>query len=921
METIRGIVTRILKDNPDSGRVFMTVQYESGEGLAVAKVGAFARNIRPGDSFVADGEWKSNTFRGKEEEIFEGKQLRPDMPTTKAGMERFLSSIFTNAKHGITPDDVAAFIEKHGVETIKKAVDTPSILLHMSRRPKECEKEILAEWESRTKGRRAISLMESSGLEQRIIERVLDAWGDLSMGRLKENPYSAVYIPRVGFGNADKVGRHLGIELLDERRLSAAIIEVLRKHQDKGSTKVSALELLDGIGDVDGIDITAINGFLADTMASRHPKFSVLKDGSDFYASLHKHFLSETTIAQRLAALLTKGRRNQLGIVQKAADRIFQRKDYKKFDAVQRAAVLMAASEPVSIITGGPGTGKSTVMAAVAELIEELDGPTLFLAAPTGKASKRLNETTERPTQTVHKLLQAKNATKSGSSTFTLNAQNPLPPGSVVVIDESSMNDSEVSAAVLSALANDGRIIFVGDIDQLPSVGPGAVLRDFLESRADGKQVVPSVRLINVYRQAEDSGIATGAAEIRQGIIPEVSSQNVGGVSFEDMDTSAIVDRIEQLVCKELPKQGYDPLKDIAVLVPQAPGAAGTWEINRRLSARLNPNGAQIPGVFRKQDDDNRMPLPRVGDRVMLTENDSDRDVMNGDVGFITGTGRTATGRPTIRIKFDCGVTAEYPASRWRNIILAYAGTIHKSQGSQYPVVIMPFASSHARMQERTLTYTGWTRAQKRLMLLGERDAFERSIETYRGNDRNTLLSSFLRGFKLTSLFINGRQDWEKIAADAQASIPKKPSPSTAAKVVSSKPNTVTAPKPSGISGMGMARAFSRPLSRPQKLTSDSSDRQTSSKPSSASVRKMAAGGLGFGRPFGGKVNAKKATQLDDNSAPSKTSSTPASQDKQSPSQTPVTKKPPLRFSGFGRPIRAKMQAEKADATETTPKR
>lgn len=772
METIRGIVSRVLKEDEDKGTSFLAVEYEKDGGLVVAKVGVFARGVRAGDAFVAEGDWKSKTYRGKSEETFEGKQLRPDLPRTRAGAERFLSSIFNDTVHGVSAASVRAFLDASGgVAALRAAVDRPEALLAMSSRQAECRDALLAEWAARTGGSRAVSLLQEVGLEEQVIDRIVGALRERAFGAVRENPYVTAPIPRVGFGNADKVGQHLGVARNDRRRLLAAVEEVLRVQESLGSTAADIPTLLAGLKQVSGIDGPTLARFLEETSRGGSNRIAIhtLQDGFALCASLHL-YAAEVEIAHGSVRLLRNGRRNPAAAVRAQAAALFERPEFRRFDAVQRLAVEMAATEPFSILTGGPGTGKSTVMAAVAALSEALDGGPLFLVAPTGKAAKRLAKTTKRKTSTVHRLLKARRDGADGT-TFGVNAENPLPARCTVVVDEASMLDAEAMAALISAMPADGRLLLVGDRNQLPSVGPGSVLADLLFAETGGKVIVPSVELVEVYRQAKDSGIATGAALIRDGRVPDIGPEDRAGVSFRDVPPHLIVDRIERLVCDELPARGLDPLRDVAILCPMAPGPGGTWEINRRLSLRLNPGGARLDGVHPGPDDPRDMPVPRMGDRVMLTENDPDSDVMNGEIGTIVGAGRNAAGRATFKVQFDDGPEVEFPASRWRKLILAYAGTVHKSQGSQYKAVIMPVLSSQARMLDRTLLYTGWTRAEETLILMGERSALDTAVATWRGDDRMTLVRRFLSGVRPEALAAPGRIDWKAAYEIAAAKV------------------------------------------------------------------------------------------------------------------------------------------------------
>jgi exodeoxyribonuclease V alpha subunit len=456
---------------------------------------------------------------------------------------------------------------------------------------------------------------------------------------------------------------------------------------------------------------------------------------------------AERKIAVEVARLLgRRPRGDHLRKIREVTASVLGQEKYSRFDDIQRAAVAMAAMEPISILTGGPGTGKSTVTEAIAEIAAALSAGPVVLLAPTGKAAVRLAEATKQPAKTVHRGLKAK--MEAGRHRFELNSENPLPAGCFVVIDEASMLDAEVAASLLSALPPNGRILFAGDRFQLPSIGPGYVLGDMLSAKASNGMTIPSTELVNVYRTSRNSSIATGAAMLKNGELPALDNKIRGGLVMFEHRTPTIVDKVSSLIRGPIQRQlGLDPRQDVAILCPQAPGPAGTWEINARLSSELNPEGKAIEGIFRGQYDNPKMPLPRVGDRVMLTKNDPDRDVMNGDVGTLVdayvkgGGGRE---KRMLKVAFDSGQIVDFPVARWRELILSYAMTGHKSQGSQYPLVIMPLTMAHAKMLERTLVYTEWTRAQDFLMLVGEREALELAAETVTATQRRTRLRSFI---------------------------------------------------------------------------------------------------------------------------------------------------------------------------------
>jgi exodeoxyribonuclease V alpha subunit len=440
-----------------------------------------------------------------------------------------------------------------------------------------------------------------------------------------------------------------------------------------------------------------------------------------------------------------------------------------------------------------------------------LDAKDILLCAPTGKAAKRLEETTKIKAQTIHRLLGAKHDPTTDGTVFDRSAKNPLPSGCIVLVDEASMIDIPTMRGLVEAMPKDGRLILVGDRNQLPSVDAGAVLGDLINAKnSRGELFVPSTELVNVYRQSRNSSIAKGAAEIRQGRLPIMSRQPVGGLVFYEEAQDNLVKSILAFVKNVcIDKLKLNP-HQFAILCPQTKGTAGTWQLNRELSNILNPKGRQIPGVFRAADDDVEMPIQRVGDRVMLKENDNENDIMNGEIGTIIDAGimkLKGADRQCMVIRFGDAKAPDsfrdviYPAAFWRNFILAYAITIHKSQGSQFYTVIMPQTMAHSSMLDRSLLYTGWTRATDLLCIFGETEALELAVSCTDASARNTRLPAYIHD-KATEAGLRGR--------------PAPPEPARKPPVAETpRPVTPVAPAPRPSTASAPAHRPASPASRP----------------------------------------------------------------------------------------------------------
>jgi len=746
METIRGAFVRFLsapgKSGSDSGLAL--VRYESSGQLVEAKVGGpFSPMTQPDEWIVAEGEWRENFFRGRGEMLFRAVAIHPDLPATKAGARHLFSRTFSAADHGVTPDRIDAFLARHGDKAALKAESDAKLLLEMSADPGRFAADIFRDWARRISGRKAVRVLEGSGMAPEAVRAVLRTHRDATMSVIERNPYELAQIPQVGFAEADKLGCKMGIARDDVRRVGAAVSDVIAGEDGSGHTYTPLTAMKDGL-EKNGVDLSSVRGLIAAGGGG-----SLVFDREDGTAVAQKKHLHdcERRLSVALAQLVARGRDEPKAHIDRVSAQVLAKEKYSRFDDIQRGAVLMAARECVSVLTGGPGTGKSTVTEAIAEIAAETAKGPVILMAPTGKAARRLEETTGRPAMTVHKALGATG--EGGGARFMKNRSNPLPAGCFVVVDEASMLDVEVAAALLDALPKDGRILFVGDRNQLPSVGPGYVLGDMIAACAPNGNRVPCAELLAVYR-TKSKVIAEGAAGIREGTFEAERLDNVmrGGVMMYDLRGGAITERIVHLMTKLIPKSlRLDSMKDVAVLCPQRSGTAGTWEINEALSKALNPTGQAIEGLVHAPGENRRVPLPRVGDRVMLTRNDYDNDVMNGDVGTIVEAFVDSSGprkEKKVRVRFDSGQVVAFPLSRCRDLTLAYAITGHKSQGSQYPCVIMPVSSDHSGMLDRTLVYTEWTRAKDFLILVGEPEVLSAAVRRTDSGQRRTRLKRFL---------------------------------------------------------------------------------------------------------------------------------------------------------------------------------
>ncbi len=604
MPTVRGIITHVFepKKGGNADSFFGIMHYETPTGMTDAKIGVRGIKLELGDYFQADGNWKASTYQGRTEEIFNAKVVRPEIPATVEGATKWFTSIFSADRHGVTPASVKAFLAKHGATAPSQCERKPEMVLGVSTNPAAFRSAILTEWGRRVSGRQVVSLMERCGLEPAVISAVLEALRDGAGATLRANPYAIARIKvtgartrSIGFRNADKVGSHVGIGPEDSRRVAAALLECLEEVRVEGHTFADLTKLGHRLQDAYGISIPTAARYVVSQVDADDGPIVVSERSGTLVAQLREMYEAEASISENVARMLKGGQRHNAAGVDAVVGKLFEKEEFARFDEVQRAAVALAAREPLCILTGGPGTGKSTVSEVVVKAAESLDTGEILLCAPTGKAAKRLEETTRRKASTIHSLLGAREDKAKGRTVFTRNARNPLPPRSVVLVDEASMLDTLTMRALMEAMPSDGRLILVGDRNQLPSVDAGNVLADMMAARdAAGNPVVPQAELVRVYRQSRDSRIATGAALVREGELPEMSNKYVGGLALFEHEGEEITKRVKWLVETALQK-GFKP-HHIVVLTPQNPSTAGPGRSTACSRACSIPGDGPSPG-------------------------------------------------------------------------------------------------------------------------------------------------------------------------------------------------------------------------------------------------------------------------------------------------------------------------------------
>jgi exodeoxyribonuclease V alpha subunit len=742
METIRGIVTRILKEGS-----FAAIEYEdpeSGELLA-ARLSASLGGLSVGDAFLGDGYWKTGEFRGQTQYTFNSKNVRPAYPRSLPAIRKFLDLNLTPRETGIEKAAIHALCMKYGEGAIDELFGNPELLVEKSSNPDKFRDKIYEIVANKGTNMQARDLMVSAEFGDDEIGKVLERFKTNTLNTIMANPYDVLDVPEITFGKADKLGVKVGVTTADDRRITAAILSEIREAEDNGSSLINLSASFPEIAYRVGVTEKEVSDLVRRTVASKDwlkSKFVALRlpQSQDIMAistTRHRH---EVSAAQGIMKIIVGGRRNDREKARQVCETVLKG---TRFDEYQYKAVVAGVTEPISCIIGGPGTGKSTIMKSIVEISRQLDAGEIYATATTGQASQRLEQTTGAQAVTLHSLLGQHQDPTTGATVYRHNAKNPLPENCVVIVDEFGMADNELFAGLISAMPLSGRLVLVGDRQQLLSVGVGQVLSDMQEMNIDGVSIIPVVRLVNTYRQDKDSKIVKDSELMQKGVVPHLEESLRGGTSFQECSSHEITSKIVKLFKNTFIPGKVNVLRDVAVITPQRTGPGGVFEINQALAEALNPGREPIPNVAHTEFSRYKeAPVPHVGDRVMLTDNDKTAGVVNGDMGFVRGyrPDPKRAGKFIIELEFDDGRTHDLPCSKWRDLILAYAITCHKSQGSQYPIVILPFSDAHIGMADRNLVFTAWTRAQKVVMGLGSKQVFAEFVTKNEKSKRYTLL-------------------------------------------------------------------------------------------------------------------------------------------------------------------------------------
>lgn len=717
---LQGTVERILFTNPETQYTVASLLPE-GHRAEVTIVGNLA-GLQQHEVLRVEGQYINDKRYGRQ---FKVERYTPIVPATAAAIEKFLGCGLIK---GIGKVYAKKLVAHFGSEIFDIVEQDPNRLRDIPGIGIKRVEMISRGWMEHQAIRKILMFLQQYEIPQGFAARIYRQYGDKAIEQIQKNPYQlALDVRGIGFKSADLIAEKIGIPRDSIERCKAGVYFLLQELASEGHCFYPADPLIEKSVEALQVSQERIVSALNALKKEDHIVLEILPDGTRaiYLTRLHAH---EMGSAELIARLLNTGK--LLPKICADADIAqFEQQHSFKLAENQRTAVKYALSGGVLVITGGPGTGKTTIIRSFLRILNQY-GVTTLLAAPTGRAAKRMHELTHADASTIHRLLQF--SPQEGK--YLRNPQNPL-KADVIIIDESSMVDIALAHALLRAIPATSSLILVGDVDQLPSVGPGNFLHDVIASG-----VVPVVKLNEIFRQAQQSMIITNAHRVNQGITPVLSRPEEAMRSdfyfVEAEDPEEALKGIKELVQQRIPaKFGFKPPMDIQVLAPMHRGVVGAQNLNRELQQLLNPGAS---GIERSGS------TFRVGDKVMQMTNDYDKDVFNGDIGTILSVDREDH---LLRVNFDGHIVA-YDFNELDEIELAYAISIHKSQGSEYKAVVVPVHTTHFIMLQRNLLYTAITRGKKLVCLVGQKKAIDMAVKNYRQSPRHSALDQKLASLR-----------------------------------------------------------------------------------------------------------------------------------------------------------------------------
>ena len=714
MDRLRCVVERVTYQNETNGYSVIKCRAKGYADL-ITVVGSMPE-VHVGSVLTLSGEWTVNPKFGRQ---FTVSGFEETLPATVYGIEKYLGSGLVK---GIGPKFAARIVRAFGAETLNVIEEDPDALLRVPGIGKLRVERIKKSWDEQKEIKNIMLFLQGHDVSTTHATKIYKTYGSDSIRVVKENPYRlADDIWGIGFRTADTIAEKLGVEKETAVRLRSGLLYTLNKLSDEGHCYARRDQLLKTGAELLAVEESVLPAVL-DEMVRQDDVKTELIDGEDSAPGetavyLPPFWFAETGTAKRLKQIFSSPA--SVKVKPQGLEERIRRVTGLNYDPAQMDAIRCAAGSKILILTGGPGTGKTTTTLGILTAFRQA-GAKILLAAPTGRAAKRLSETTGMEARTIHRLLEFK-----PTEGCQKNEQNPL-EGDVLILDECSMIDIMLMYSLLKAVPDSMTLIFVGDVDQLPSVGAGNVLRDLIDAG-----VFPVVRLTKIFRQAAASRIITNAHRINRGRMPDLSNGKQSDFFFlEEEDPETAAQEIVRLVKERLPR-AYGT-RDIQVLTPMQRGAVGAANLNQVLQAALNADAA---GLRRGGTD------YRLHDKVMQFRNNYDKEVFNGDIGTVC---RVNIEDRELTVSFD-GREVLYDVTELDELVLAYAATVHKSQGSEYPIVVMPVLMTHYVMLQRNLVYTGVTRAKKLMVMIGSTKALALAVRNVTVTRRNTMLKERLK--------------------------------------------------------------------------------------------------------------------------------------------------------------------------------
>jgi exodeoxyribonuclease V alpha subunit len=728
--------------NPSNGWTVLKVR-ECEKDMVFSAVGNFA-TVHPGELFMLFGKWTVHSSFGRQFSVSRAVSLKP---TEADDLIRYLSS---GLFKGIGPKIAEKIVGHFGEKTLHILNEKPQKLKTVPKLSKKIANKLIQAWGEKTINSEAMQFLSHHGITLKAAEKIIAAYGSDTISVISQNPYRLIrHIKGFGFMRADEIARAMGIAQDSPQRIEHAIVYLLNMAEDYGHCFQTASQIYQNLNNQLSInDEEKIRDAFESLQDQGLMVSQSLSDESEdaLCYFLPDLFEAEERCAEEIIRILKAPFHNMDPTTEEFRQRVsdwlekFSGLTSRRLSSEQKDAVFGSVSSKVFILTGGPGVGKTTTANAIIHLLKAM-GKKVVLGAPTGRAAQRMKEVSSLPAKTIHRLLEW----SSEGSAFLRCEDNRL-DAHVVIIDESSMLDVRLAQSLLLAVPDHAQLIFIGDKDQLPPVGPGNFFRDLIES-----QQVPLKQLDRIFRQAKTSQIISVAHDLNRGYVPEFNNEDSDCHFIDAENDEEVLEKIKNIMSVNLPEAGYDTMQEVQILSPMNKGILGCQNLNTLLQDLLNPSSNT---VLKK----NKTWGLRIGDKVIQTVNNYELHVYNGDIGFVKG----FSDEKEVFVRFGDRFV-KYSFEQSGDLKLAYSITIHKSQGSEFPVVVIPMSMGHYVMLQRNLVYTGLTRAKKLAIFLGSRKALALAARNRQSQTRQTCLQAYMRKSLgspyLTQTFFDGFEE------------------------------------------------------------------------------------------------------------------------------------------------------------------